>query len=242
VPATAVQQVLREQFEQWGLPARIRVDNGVPWGHGGDLPPPLTLWWVGLGIGIIWNHPHRPTENATVERANGTVNRWGEPERCADFPAWKAKLQWASQVQREVYPAVGGQSRWAAYPALGVRARPYTAAREAKQWDLTRVDRFLASGLWPRQVSTSRQISLYGQAYRVGKAKPGQPVWVRFDAATRQWVIQGDDGCEWVRHRADQITTERIRGLKVAKPHASGRRRRKGPNLAPQPAIKPYAG
>ena len=96
-------------------PPASGVDNGVPWGNGGDLPPPLALWWVGLGIGIIWNHPHRPTENAKVERANGTVNRWGEPERCADFPAWKAKLQWASQVQR------GKRTqRWGAEPLDGL--------------------------------------------------------------------------------------------------------------------------
>jgi hypothetical protein len=241
VAPTTVQQALRERFEQWGLPARIRVDNGVPWGNWSDLPPPLTLWWVGLGIGVIGNHPHRPTENAKVERANGTVHRWGEPEQCADGAAWEAKLRWAARVQREDYPAVGGQSRVAAYPALQQRARPYTGAREEEQWEVTRVCAFLAQGLWPRQVSTSRQISLYGQAYRVGKAQPGQPVWVRFEAATREWVVQGGDGTELVRHPAEQITAERIRALQVAKPHASSSKPRRRRNLPSQPAPILYA-
>jgi hypothetical protein len=241
VSAPAVQQALRERFEQWGLPARIRVDNGVPWGSGSDLPPPLTLWWVGLGIGVIWNHPHRPTENAKVERQNGTVQRWGEPAHCADFAAWEQKLAWAARVQREQYPAVQGQSRLAAYPALQQPARPYTAAQEGEQWELARVYAFLAQELWPRQVSTSRQISLYGQAYRVGKAQPGQPVWVRFDASTQEWVVQGGDGTALVRHRAEQLTTERICQLQVAKPHASSQKPRRRRNLLSPPAPKLYA-
>jgi len=234
-----VQQALRDQFEQWGLPAQIRVDNGAPWGNWSDLPPPVVLWWLGLGIGVIWNHPHRPTENAKVERCHGTWYRWAEPAQCADAAAWSAQLAWAVQVQREEYPTVGGQSRLAAHPALTARPRPYGAAQEAAQWELARVTTYLAQGLWPRQVSQRGQISLYGQAYQVGGRHGGQPVWVRFDATERQWVVQGADGQELVRHAAEQITAERICQLQVAKPHASSQKRR--PNLPPQPAPILYA-
>lgn len=226
-----MQAALRQQFEQWGLPERIRVDNGAPWGNGSDLPPPLVLWWLGLGIAPIWNHPHRPTENAKVERSNGTWYRWGEPEQCADAAAWEEKLAWAARVQREEYPAIGGQSRLAAHPALKERPRPYAAAEEAEQWELERVTTYLAQGLWPRQVSQRGQISLYGKAYQVGERHGGKQVWVRFDAADRAWVVQGADGQEWVRHTADQITAERICQLQVAKPHASSKKRH--PNLPP---------
>jgi hypothetical protein len=241
VAPTVVQQALREQFEQWGLPERLRVDNGLPWGNASDLPPPLSLWCVGLGIGMIWNRPYTPTENAKVERANGTLYRWGEPEQCPDFAAWEAKLDWVAQVQREQYPAVGGQSRRAAYPALTERLRPYTVAGEAEQWDLERVATFLSQGLWPRQVSTSRQISLYGKAYSVGEAKPGEQVWVRYDAETGEWVMQGREGRELARHRADQITAERIRALQVSKPHASSQKARKRRNLPPSETVILYA-
>jgi hypothetical protein len=238
---TAVQAALREQFEQWGLPERIRVDNGVPWGNWSDLPPPVVLWWVGLGIGVIWNHVHRPTENAKVERCNGTVNRWGEPARCADYPAWEEKLAWVARVQREVYPAVGGQSRLAAHPTLSAQPRPYAAEQEAAVWDLERVSAFLAEGLWPRQVSQRGQISLYGKAYQVGSGHGGEQVWVRLEAATREWVVRGHDGQELVRHAADQITTERICQLQVAKPHASSKKGSQRHNLPPQPAPLLYA-
>jgi hypothetical protein len=236
-----VQQALRQLFAEWGLPQRLRVDNGAPWGPGADLPPPLALWCWGLGIAVVWNHPYRPTENGKVERAHGTLARWTEPERCPDLATWEQALAREATVQRELYPAIGGQSRLAAYPGLRQPLRSYEAAQEAARWELPRVCDPLAQGLWPRQVSTSRQISLYGQAYRVGKAQPGQRVWVRFDPATCEWVVQSGEGSEWARHPAAQITAERICHLEVAKPHVSGQRRPKRPNLVPDPAITLYA-
>jgi hypothetical protein len=215
------------------------VDNGAPWGNGSDLPPPLVLWWLGLGIGVIWNHPHCPKENAKVERSNGTWYRWAEPEQCANAAAWAEQLAWAARVQREEYPSVGGQSRLAAHPDLACSPRPYTAAQEAAQWQLSRVTSYLTQGLWPRQVSQRGQISLYGKAYQVGERHRGQPVWVRFDAAEREWVVQGAEGEELVRHLADQFTVERISRLQVAKPHASSKKRR--PNLPPPVTPKLYA-
>jgi hypothetical protein len=236
-----VQDALRSLFEQWGLPARIRVDNGMPWGNGSDLPPALALWFVGLGVGVIWNPPRSPTHNAKVERQNGTVARWGEPLACADFAAWEAKLLWVARVQREEYPAVGGQSRLSAHPKLQTPTRPYRRAEEAQRWELARVSGYLAQGVWPRQVSKRGQISLYGKAYQVGAAQGGERVWVRLDGERREWVVQGGDGQEKARHAADQITAERIRGMQVAKPHASSKAGRKRRNLPSEPATVLYA-
>src|SRR5579872_5091398 len=91
VPETQVQARMRPLFERWGLPERIRVDNGAPWGGWSDLAPALALWWVGLGITPIWNHPHCPKENAFVERCNGLVGSWAEPSLCPDWPTWQQK-------------------------------------------------------------------------------------------------------------------------------------------------------
>ena len=33
-----MQQQLRAAFARWGLPHRLRVDNGKPWGSWSDLP------------------------------------------------------------------------------------------------------------------------------------------------------------------------------------------------------------
>jgi len=241
VPLRAVQQALQEQFERWGRPQRLRVDNGVPWGNHSDLPPVLVLWLRGLGIGVIWNQPYRPTQNAKVERANGTVSRWGEPQQCADWAAWEEKLAWVVRVQREEYPAIEGQSRQAAYPALAARAGAGAGGGKNGAWELARVGEYLAQGVWPRQVSAAGQISLYGKAYRVGKEHAGEPVWVRFEATGWEWVVYGRDQQQaLVRHAADQITGEKITQLQIAKPHASSRPRQRR-NLPSSQETIPYA-
>jgi hypothetical protein len=76
---------------------------------------------------------------------------------------------------------------------------------------------------------------------QVGSGHGGEQVWVRFEAATREWVVRGHDGEELVRHGADQITTERICELRVAKPHASSKKGSQRQNLPPQPAPLLYA-
>ena len=236
----AVQAVLRGLFERWGRPQRLRVDNGAPWGPGDDLPSPLMLWLIGLGIAPIYNPPGRPTENAKVERTNGTVNRWAEPERCPDYAAWKQKLEWVARVQREEYPAVGGKSRLAAHPELTALPRAYRREKEAEEWQLERVTNYLGQGKWRRQVSQRGQISLYGRAYEVGRRCGGQAVWVRFDAATGEWVIEGKEGEERRRHPAEQITAARIRELQVSKPHASSQKRSR-PEERPPNVMLRYA-
>jgi hypothetical protein len=233
VALSTVQQTLRSLFEQWGKPRHLRVDNGPPWGPGNDLPPPLILWVLGLGILPIWNRPARPTDNPKVERQNGTVARWGEPGRCSDFSAWEEKLAWVARMQREKYPTEAGRTRLEAHPELLARERPYQAAREEQEWQLARVTAYLSQGAWPRQVSKKGQISIYGKAYRVGEAHGGKAVWLRFDAATHDWVVRDREGEELARHNADQITKERICQLQVSKPHASSKKRRRQNSTPP---------
>jgi hypothetical protein len=216
---------LRAVFEPWGLPQRLRLDNGRPWGNehaGKELPPPLVLWCVGLGILPIWNHPYSPTENPFVERQNGTVQRWGDPERCANYATWQETLAWVTRTQREVYRPQGGPTRVEAHPELLTNPRRYEAAREEDVWQLARVIQYLAGYAWPRLVSQRGQISVYGKAYEVGSTHGGKQVWLRLEAATTEWVIQDGEGQELARHAAEQLTAERIVHLQVSKPHASG--------------------
>src|SRR2546426_11199996 len=75
----AVQAVFRGLFERWGRPQRLRVGNGAPGGPGDDLPSPLLLWLIGLGIAAVYNPPGRPTGDAKGGRNNGTVDRGAGP-------------------------------------------------------------------------------------------------------------------------------------------------------------------
>lgn len=214
-----MQEGLRDLFERWGLPQRIRVDNGAPWGTGSDLPTALALWWIGLGIDPIWNHPHSPRENAKIERFNGLIESWGDPKRCPDLVAWQARVAWVARVQREVYPSVGNQTRLEANPALSEVGRPYEREREAQQWQLERVQQYLSRSAWSRRVDKVGRISLYNRAYPVGREHRGKEVWVRFDAANHAWVITTEGGEELRRHPADEISAQRICSLDVMARH-----------------------
>jgi len=236
VPVREIQQALRAVFARWGLPGRCRVDNGYPWATWADLPPALALWLIGLGIEVIWNHAYRPTENAKVERCNGLVASWGDPAHCADWADWEAHLAQVVQIQRERYPTATahGRTRLEAAPALTQRKRPYTAAAEAAQFDLVRVQQHLAAGRYPRVVSKIGQITLYGKAYRVGRAWVGEQVWLQYDPATNEWVVGSKEGQELIRHGAEQISAERICALQVSHPRPPSRKKRR-PNLDAPP-------
>jgi transposase InsO family protein len=208
--------MLRRVFQRWGLPDRLRVDNGHPWGSRNDLPTDLALWLIGLGVNMIWNKPRCPQMNGVVERSQGVTQQWVEPQTLADSTRLQARLDWAVHIQRELYPAVAGRSRLAAFPALATPRRRYQIEIEDALWSLDQVDRFLTQGVWRRRVGRSGQISLYARDYWVGKHQTGQDVSVRFDPTDRHWVVCDHRGQELRRHRAEQLTRERIVGLKVA--------------------------
>ena len=216
---------MRRIFTRWGLPRRIRVDNGFPWGPGSELPPAMALWWMGLGIEVLWTPPRHPQANGQVERFHGLLDHWGEPARCANPSAWQRQVDWVVQTQREAYPAVEGTSRWEAYPTLRQGGRPYHPAHETQEWDLARVEAYLAQGVWPRRVDQVGRITLYNRPYGVGRAYAGQQVWVRFEAATHMWVIRGAEGQEWARHPAQEIALETICRLEVSQVKPSRRKR-----------------
>src|SRR3954447_3252919 len=119
--------MLRRTFQRWGLPDRVRVDNGHPWGSRNDLPRELALWLIGLGVGVIWNRPRCPRMNGVVERSQGVTQQWIEPETLEPAQV-QGRLDWAIRIQRELYPAIQGQSRVAAFPALLTPRRPYQIA------------------------------------------------------------------------------------------------------------------
>ncbi len=115
---------MRQWFARWGLPAQLRVDNGAPWGGWNDVPPDLALWLLGLDVAVVWNRPRQSQGNAVIERAHGVGQRWVELATGRSPAELQARLDWATTLQRERYPAIAGQSRLAAYPALAGGGRP----------------------------------------------------------------------------------------------------------------------
>jgi transposase InsO family protein len=85
-------------FRQYGLPRRMLMDNGSPWGDDAEHPfTPLTVWLVRLGIGISHGAPYHPQTQGKDERFHRTLKAEvirGRDRRDvtgwqADFDAWR---------------------------------------------------------------------------------------------------------------------------------------------------------
>jgi putative transposase len=78
LPSTAIdgsQLVFRRLFREYGLPAVMRTDNGVPFAQPNATGRfgRLAFWWVRLGIRPDFIQPGRPAENGAHERFHRTL-------------------------------------------------------------------------------------------------------------------------------------------------------------------------
>jgi hypothetical protein len=210
-----IQDGLRQVFRRWGLPGRLRADNGYPWGCSSDLPPELALWLIGLGIDLHWIPPGCPQQNGVVERGQQTGQNWCEPQTCDGPGQLQTRCDDMDRRQRERYPYRDGRSRWDVYPGLAHSGRPYSQRRERSQWDVTRVWQTLAQWVVPRQVDCTGSVSLYHRGRYVGKPYIGTRVYVSLDPTGPTWVIADQSGRQLRTHTADELTAERIRSLSV---------------------------
>lgn len=211
----AVRDALISIFERWGVPQAIKVDNGQPFGDPQRKSiPVLGLWLISLDITMIWNPPRKPTENAKVERMQGTSGRWAEVDRCANYEQLALRLADVALVQREQYEVsrLGYQTRKARYPQL-FEVIPIDAH---EQFDARRAYAYLAQTRLVRRVGSNGRVSLYGYGYQVGYPYRGQEVGVGFNADTCSWIFY--DGQDRLIREilAKALTPEHIWSLSVS--------------------------
>jgi hypothetical protein len=215
-------------FARWGLPGRLRVDNGMPWGSQGDLPTDLACWLAGLGVAVVPNPPRRPEDNGVIERYQGVGKAWGEPEQCGSAAELEARLEELDRWHRELYPRRDRRPRCEAFPGLRHSGRAYSPETEAAAWDVRRAWELMESYVVRRRVDSQGRVSLYERPSRVGALWAGREIWVGFDAPSRSWVFQDESGHEITRRFAAELDAERIqalevtnrrRGIHAAKPH-----------------------
>jgi hypothetical protein len=215
VPARETLATLRRAFARWGLPARIRTDNGYPWGSTGDLPTELGLWLIGLGVEPVANRPRRPQDNGAVENAQGTGKRWAEPPRCRTAAGLQRRLGAMDRHQRENFPEAA-RSRMRLFPGLAHSGRPYAASREPALWRDDRLRAELAEYAAVRRVNARGLVSVYNRNYYVGRRHAGRSAYVRLDAASGEWVFELADGPVLARYPAG-LTRAAIVGRRVTR-------------------------
>jgi len=215
VGALPVQEDLRRAFSRWGLPVRMRVDNGVPWGSDDGHPTELACWLIGLGVEVVWNPPRRPQANGVIERSQGVAKCWAEPWTCSDAEELQRRMDETDRLQREAYAGPGELPRWQAFPALAHSGRPYRRDREDDLWNLDRVKSHLAQYVVRRKVDPLGKVSIYNRPRPVGRAWIGKVVNVGFDAEDCSWVVTADDGQELRRIEASEVNQEAVRALRM---------------------------
>lgn len=195
------QQVLRQAFSQWGFPAEVQTDHDGVFVNLQDpsFPTLFTLWLVGLGVTHVLSRPHRPTDQAQIERFHRTQ---------ADF-VWKdqsfehlSQLQQAldehCQLYNQVYPSQAahchGKPPLLAFPSAVSTGQPYHPGLEWDLFDLRRVDAFLAQLVWTRKVAKNGIVFLGNHYYYLGNNLKGQSVSIRFLPASRTFRFQRADG------------------------------------------------
>lgn len=175
----------------------------------------MALWLKGHQVETIWNRPARPTDNACVERMQGTTSRWAEVRQARSLEKLQHQLEQVITFQREHYPVkrLCAQTRLEAYPALNKPRRSY----DQEHFDAQKAYAYLADVQFVRKVSANGRITVYEHGYQVGKKWSQQKVLVHLDSLTREWIIRDAQG-ELIRtQQAKQLSPDDIRNLSISR-------------------------
>jgi transposase InsO family protein len=216
--------VLRQCFTEWSTcPEELQTDGeaALVTQSPDAFPSLFTLWLAGLGIQHRVTRPGRPTDNAGVERCHRTLHdyviRGNEHLSLAEL---QVALSTAIDELRAELPSrargCNGRPPLLAYPELQRPRRSYQPEREVAQFDLRRVDAYLANLSWERRVDRQGRITLGGQhqCYKVGQRYAGHIVRVCFDPSDRHFIYYDlDDPARCIgRQPARDLTEARITG------------------------------
>jgi len=213
-----IQQALCHCFEQWGLPRRIKVDNGKPLGDPQrSSVPVLALWLIALGIQVAWSRPRTPKDNPKVERMQATSSRWADIDNCDSCTALQSRLDTAARVQTQQYPLrrMGNKSRKELYPALYSNSRKYS---ETDSFDLIRVRAYLNTNVvFVRKISKGGIINFYAQSVYIGIRHKNSYAYLRYDAQLNHFRVEDESKTVIGWFTADNFTKENITNLSVCR-------------------------
>ena len=166
-----VQSELVEMFRHSGLPRRMLMDNGPPWGDMADQPwTRLTAWLVRLGISISHGRPYHPQTQGKDERFHRTLA--AEVLRDRSFSDL-IDTQQAFDPWRQVY----NTERPHEALSLAVPASRYRASERSYPETLPVIE--YAPDVQVRRASLKGVIKFDSRSIRIGRAFSGEPVGVR---------------------------------------------------------------
>ena len=166
-----VQNQLMATFRRYGLPERMTMDNGAPWGN--DLQyryTPLTVWLIRLGIGISHSRPYHPQTQGKDERFHRTLD--------VDLLRWH-RFRDAAHVQKHFDEYRHVYNRERPHQALGmdVPASRYTISTHCYPEQLAPIEYDVGDIV--RKVYEKGHFQFRAKRFPVGKAFYGYPIALR---------------------------------------------------------------
>lgn len=157
-------------FKQFGLPDRLRMDNGAPWGSSGAGGlTHLSVKWAKLGIGLEFITPASPEQNGRHERMHATLKADTLRPPAATPKAQQARFdRFRTQFNTErPHEALGQQPPASFYQPSN---RPYPHRIEEPEYQ--------GVGLQVRRVRHSGEIKWNGDLVYISMALVGEPVGI----------------------------------------------------------------
>lgn len=166
-----VKQRLTATFRRYGLPERMLMDNGSPWGNDREhRHTPLTVWLLQLGIAVTHSRPYHPQTQGKDERFHRSLKVEVLAQRIfADFE----RMQLRFDEWRHCY------NHWRPHEALAmaVPASRYQVSQRSFPEQLPPVE--YGSTDKVRKVQSDGKIFFHNRQFHVGKAFFGHAVGLR---------------------------------------------------------------
>jgi transposase InsO family protein len=157
-------------FRHYGLPARITMDNGAPWGNDGTHYTQLDVWLMRQGIRVSHSRPFHPQTQGKDERFHRTLK--AEVLQGAPFTDL-AHAQRAFDHWRSIYNRMRPHQALAmGVPADRYRASPQEYVEQPAVPEYDGTDQV-------RTVQALGRMTWRGEDWQVGKAFIGERVAVR---------------------------------------------------------------
>lgn len=177
-----VERGLTTAFRRYGLPSRMLMDNGAPWGDAGDQPwTQFTVWLVRLGISVSHGRPCHPQTQGKLERWHRTLK--AEVLRDRTYSSL-TQAQSAFDQWREVYNTQRPHDAL----DLGVPSDRYRSSERAFPETLPAIE--YAPDVLVRKVQSRGDVHFQGYVLRVGSAFEGEPIGVLGTTTTGVYEVR----------------------------------------------------
>ena len=204
-----VKRICEGAFREYGLPQRIRSDNGAPFGSVaiGGLSA-LAIWWMKLGIIPERIAPGRPDQNGRHERMHLTMNETEQPKAAYDMARQQRRFNEFRRCYNDERPheALGQKTPASVYRAS---ERRYTGKLQEPHYK---------AGVETRKVQMMGEFSWRGETIFLSETLRGETIGLEEIS---------EEGCQ-IRFGDLILGTISHRTMKVVPIGGAKKRRKKG--------------